>query len=132
MKKPRKILVIDDSPVMLARIQRALAAEGYEVIASSQVVGNARHLPSCDLVLIDYHMPGLNGSSVLASLRAVATTMKSKHPFYVYTSDPMVALRFKELGFDGAFAKKGDETELVRQARAYFRILEMREAREEP
>jgi CheY-like chemotaxis protein len=132
MSKPRKILVIDDSPVMLARIQRTLVAEGYEVIASSQVVGNARHLPTCDLVLIDYHMPGLNGSSVLASLRAVATTMKSKQPFYVYTSDPMIALRFKELGFDGAFAKKGDEAELVRQTRAYFRILEMREAREAP
>ena len=130
MKKPRKILVIDDSAVMLARIKRALVAEGYEVIATTQLVGNARHLPTCDLVLIDYHMPGLNGSAVLDSLRAVATTMKSKQPFYVYTSDSMIALKSRELGFDGAFSNKGDDEELVRQVRAYFRILDMREARE--
>jgi CheY-like chemotaxis protein len=130
MKKPRKILVIDDSAVMLARIKRALVAEGYEVIATTQLVGNARHLPTCDLVLIDYHMPGLNGSSVLDSLRALATTMKAKQPFYVYTSDAMIALKSRELGFDGAFSSKGDDEELVRQVRAYFRILEMREARE--
>jgi two-component system OmpR family response regulator len=130
MKKPRKILVIDDSAVMLARIKRALVAEGYEVIATTQLVGNARHLPTCDLVLIDYHMPGLNGSSVLDSLRSVATTMKSKQPFYVYTSDSMIALKSRELGFDGAFSNKGDDEELVRQVRAYFRILDMREARE--
>ena len=129
MKKPRKILVIDDSAVMLERIKRALMGEGYEVIATSQLVGNARHLPTCDLVLIDYHMPGLNGSSVLDSLRSVATTMKGKQPFYVYTSDASVALRYREYGFDGAFSKKGDDQELIRQARAYFRILEMREAR---
>ena len=129
MKKARKILIIDDSAVMLARAKRALVSEGYEVIATSQVVGNARHLPTVDLVLIDYHMPGLNGSSVLASLRALATTMKNKQPFYVYTSDALIALRYRELGFDGAFSSKGDDAELVRQTRAFFRIVEMREAR---
>ena len=129
MKKPRKILIIDDSTVMLARAKRALVSEGYEVIATSQVVGNARHLPTADLVLIDYHMPGLNGSSVLESLRALATTMKNKQPFYVYTSDALIALRYRELGFDGAFSRKGDDEELVRQTRAFFRIVEMREAR---
>jgi hypothetical protein len=56
--------------------------------------------------------------------------MKSKQPFYVYTSDAMVALKSRELGFDGAFSSKGNDEELVRQVRAYFRILEMREARE--
>jgi two-component system OmpR family response regulator len=125
----RKILVIDDSAIMLARIKRTLVSEGYEVIATSQVVGNARHLPTCDLVLIDYHMPGLNGSSVLDSLRALTSTSK-KHALYVYTSDAMIALRWRELGFDGAFSNKGDDVELARQARAFFRILGMREARE--
>jgi hypothetical protein len=55
--------------------------------------------------------------------------MKNKQPFYVYTSDALIALRYRELGFDGAFSRKGDDAELVRQTRAFFRIVEMREAR---
>ena len=126
MSKPRKILIIDDSEVLLARMKRVLILEGYEVVATTQIVGNARYLPTCDLVLIDYHMPGLNGSSVVASLREVAVAAKSRCPFYMYTSDPTIARSWRELGFDGAFGQKGDDAELVRQTRALFRFSDMK------
>jgi CheY-like chemotaxis protein len=119
-----RILVIDDSEVMLDRIRRALEGEGFEVITSTRAVGNARHIPTCDLVLIDYHMPGLDGGTVVQSLREAAAGRPCA--FYVYTSDPVVAHRARQLGFDGAFSEKGDEGALVRQVLSVFRLLQMR------
>jgi two-component system OmpR family response regulator len=130
MTKIKRILVIDDSEVVLSRMKRALVAEGYEVLATTQVVGNARHLPTCDLVVIDYHMPGLDGSSVLASLRSLANSMKNVCPLFVYTSDQKIADTHAQLGFDGAFTAKGDERALVRQVAAVFRSIEMRAEKE--
>jgi two-component system OmpR family response regulator len=124
--KPKRIMVIDDSEVVLARIKRALIVAGHEVIATSQVVGNARHLPTCDLVILDYHMPGLNGSSVMSSLRSLASSLKNECPIYLYTSDPQIERNYAQLGFDGAFTDKGDEQSLVRQVAAVFRRVEIR------
>ncbi len=129
MSQRRRILVIDDSEIMLERIKSALESEGYEVMTTTHVVGNARYLPTCDLVIIDYHMPGLNGAAVLDSLRALTSTMKHACPLFVYTSDEKIAAAHAQLGFDGALAAKGDERTLVRQLATLFRTLDMRAER---
>lgn len=128
MNKPRRIMVIDDSEVLLARIKRALESGGYEVLATAHPVGNARHLPTCDLVIIDYHMPGFNGASVLDSLRAIANSLKNECAFYLYTSDSKIAADYTKLGFDGVF-NKGDDEALLRQVASYFRIRDIKAAR---
>jgi len=128
MSETKRILVIDDSQVMLERIQRALVDAGYDVTATTQIVGNARYLASCDLLIIDYHMPGLNGDSVVESLRTSAHSTKNKSQLFLYTSDEKVASNYRALGFDGAFWGKGDESVLVRQVAALFRTLAMRAA----
>jgi serine/threonine-protein kinase len=122
----RRILVIDDSEVMLSRIKAALANEGYDVVTTTQAVGNARHIPNCDLVIIDYHMPGIDGGTVIRSLKSAAHGMDDPPLFYLYTSDPTVAKKHAELGFDGVFGSKGDQTVLVRDVKAVFRMLQMR------
>jgi DNA-binding response OmpR family regulator len=119
-----RILVIDDSEPILARMQAALAAAGFDVVTTTQTVGNGRHLASCDLVIIDYHMPGFAGSDVLRSLRAAASDAACV--YYLYTSDTDVADRFADLGFDGSFTHKGDMPQLVAQVRAAFRSLKLR------
>jgi CheY-like chemotaxis protein len=123
----KKILVIDDSEIVLERVKSALAIAGYDVVATTQVVGNARHLPSCDLVIIDYHMPGFDGPAVLASMRSVANSMKHVCPIFLYTSYQNVARDYAALGFDGVFTHKGDELALVRQVASVFRMIDMRE-----
>jgi two-component system OmpR family response regulator len=123
--KARRILVIDDSEVMLERIESALSAAGYEVIATTQGVGNARHLRSCDLIIIDYHMPGIGGQTVVSSLRA-ASRDQPLCPLFLYTSDEKAVTNYGELGFDGVLKAKGDQEALVRQVTALFRTLDMR------
>jgi CheY-like chemotaxis protein len=122
----RRILVIDDSVVMLDRIRTRLEAEGYDVVTTTNGVGNARHIRTCDLVIIDYHMPGIDGGTVIQSLKAAATAGGHACRFYLYTSDPVIAKDHKRLGFDGVFTDKGDEQSLARQVRAVFRMLQMR------
>jgi CheY-like chemotaxis protein len=124
--RPKRILIIDDSEVMLARMKRTLLYAGYEVVTTTQAVGNARYLTTCDLIIIDYHMPGLNGSTVVQSLKTVARSGKHPCAFYLYTSDAYVSTDYAQLGFDGAFTAKGNEPELVRQLATFFRLAEMR------
>jgi serine/threonine-protein kinase len=125
----KRILVIDDSEVMLGRIRRALEAEGHDVVTTTRAVGNARHIPTCDLAVIDYHMPGIDGGTVIQSLRSAASSGGHHCLFYLYTSDPAIAKDHQKLGFDGVFNEKGDETALVKQLRAVLRIQAMRSMR---
>jgi len=121
-----RILVIDDSEIVLAAVQRALAAEGYTVTVTSQTVGAARHLVNADLVILDYHMPGIDGKQVLDSMRGAVRSMAKPPVFYLYTTDRDLAARYRALGFDGAFTDKGDHGALVRQVGASFRLIRLR------
>lgn len=122
----RKILVIDDSEVVLSRVQRVLAQQGWEVTGTTQVVGNGRHLVGCDLVVVDFHMPGIDGGEVITSLRHAAVHNGKLPLFYLFTSDETLVADFARHGFDGAFTQKGDDEALVRQVRAVFRTTDMR------
>lgn len=122
----KHVLIIDDSPVILDSARRVLEAEGYRVTTTTQTVGAARHLVDCDLALIDFHMPGLNGADVIKSLRAASSASGRTCLFYLYTSDTDVAKDYARDGFDGSLTGKGDDAALLRGVRAAFRVLQMR------
>jgi DNA-binding NarL/FixJ family response regulator len=122
MSDERVILVIDDSEIILERIKLRLEAEGYRVITTTQTVGMARHLRECHLVVIDWHMPGISGGEMLASLRAACNSSPVRPLFYLYTSDSNAAVTAKASGFDGHFINKGNDDSLVRQVEAAFRL----------
>ena len=56
-----RILLVEDEESYREPLEYLLRREGYDVVTTMQTVGNARHVPSCDLVIIDFHMPGLDG-----------------------------------------------------------------------
>lgn len=120
------MLIIDDSPVILESARRVLEADGYRVTTTTQTVGAARHLVDCDLALIDFHMPGLDGGSVIQSLRSAASGSGRPCLFYLFTSDQNVAKDYARMGFDGSLTGKGDDGALLRGVRAAFRVLQMR------
>jgi two-component system, OmpR family, response regulator len=125
MPKP-VILVVDDSDILLDRMKYALEQADYVVITTSQTVGAARHLRQTNLVIIDWHMPGISGGEVLQSFLAACAGSAARPLFYLYTSDPMAAKSAKKLGFDGCFVEKGNDAALVSQVGAALRIAKLK------
>jgi CheY-like chemotaxis protein len=121
-----RILLIDDSELVLARVKARLLRESYEVTTLSRAEGAAGHLLNSDLVLIDFHMPGMSGGDVLNALRKAARGSAATPLFFLYTSDKTASLRHRELGFDGALINKGDDESLVQQLAAALRFAKLR------
>jgi len=118
------IVVVDDSYLILDRIRERLSAEGYHVRTTTGQSAAMKLVQNADLAIIDFHMPGVDGAEMLSSLR-------QSHPqgnclYYLYTSDREIATRYQQLGFDGAFMRKGEEAALVPQVGAVFRTIRMR------
>jgi DNA-binding response OmpR family regulator len=114
-----RLLIVDDSDVLLSGLKASLSLAGFDVNVTTQTVGLGRHVADRDVVLIDYHMPGVKGGDVARSLRA----MRNAHPYelYLYTTDLEMAAQYAELGFDGVLLAKGDFRALVTQLAAISR-----------
>jgi len=121
-----KILVIDDSETVLRLAQAKLEDAGYEVLTTSQTVGAGRMLRGVDLVIVDYHMPGLDGASVAESLRAAASSAGAKPGFFLYTSDSKLLGQAARLGFDGELIDKANYDALPTQVDAALRLMRLR------
>lgn len=71
------ILVVDDDCDLLAAISDRLIAEGFHVMTASSGV-EALHCIQVDrpaLVLLDFHMPGMDGGETLLSIRRSSPTI---------------------------------------------------------
>jgi len=121
-----KVLVIDDSEMVLERVKSRLQRESYEVATTSQPVGAARHLLLCDLVILDFHMPGMNGQEVLRSLKMLGASSGAAPLYFLYTSDKALSRGYRELGFDGTLTNKGDDEALVQQVAVALRLAKLR------
>jgi DNA-binding response OmpR family regulator len=66
-----KVLILDDSPLVLALAQRALEREGFVVATAVDLTAfeAARAAMAPDLILVDVQMPEAFGDDVAATLR---------------------------------------------------------------
>ncbi|HLL25700.1 MAG TPA: response regulator [Kofleriaceae bacterium] len=101
----KRILLVEDSPVIQAAVTEALAHAGYELAMAStfeQLI--ARGTNGVHLILMDVQMPELYGDDVAMVLRERGITT----PIYLFSSLPPDELseRAKAAGVDG-FIHKG-------------------------
>jgi DNA-binding response OmpR family regulator len=104
------VLVIDDSPLFLEALRRALSAEGYSVSTAStgeEGLSLAAHLRP-DAVIVDGHLPGMDGAAVLRRIRSDAALRKTHCLLLTAFDDPGAELKALEAGAD-AFILKGDD-----------------------
>ncbi|MDD5139997.1 MAG: response regulator [Verrucomicrobiales bacterium] len=74
IKSPKKkILVVDDEPMVCEAIGMLLKFDGHEVVAAShgQEALALFERDRFDLVITDYHMPGMRGDELTLALKAL-------------------------------------------------------------
>ena len=87
------VLVVDDNPANVDLLRALLNVEGlHRVTTETDSRRVADLLPSVnpDLVLLDMHMPHLDGSAVLDSITrfAAGTSSPSRKPLLILTPSP--------------------------------------------
>jgi len=126
MSSAGKILVIDDNELVLQRVKARLLRESYDVTTKAEPVGVGAHLPLCDIVILDFHMPGMNGRELLQSLQTIGADGAAKPLYFLYTSDSEASRGYRELGFDGTLVNKGNDESLVQQLSVALRLAKLR------
>lgn len=120
---PMKILVVEDDLSIAEQISLALSAEHF-VVEVSNTGGDAIKLERYfepDLVILDLGLPDIDGTEVLAQLRAAKKTV----PILVLTARADVDSKVSALdrGADDYLAKPFDMSELIARIRAITRRL---------
>jgi len=72
-KRSNLILLIDDDASILNLTRRLLTDRGYRVHSANdgeQAIAEVRTRECPDLILTDFHMPGINGRAVIDNIRA--------------------------------------------------------------
>lgn len=96
-----KLLVADDNPLSLHFLCEAIALAGHESIAVADGLAarDAGLDQSFELIVLDAHMPGLDGKQALAEIRASDGPNRST-PALVSTADASASLNvMREHGF---------------------------------
>lgn len=108
-----KILVVDDSRLVLQAVSDSLSPQGHELVLTENPL-EVPHLikqQHPDLVLIDLNMPTMRGDVVA---RIVRRAFGSAVVVLLHTESPEDARRFVEPnGADGVVAKSKDDAPLI-------------------
>ncbi|MGH2751935.1 MAG: HD domain-containing phosphohydrolase [Actinomycetota bacterium] len=112
-----RILVVDDQPINLKFAAHVLTSAGYtnfETIEDPRQVLPAVQSGGADLVLLDLHMPRLDGYAVMQELES-ALPENSYVPIVILTADitPETRERALSLGAKDFLTKPMDPTEMV-------------------
>jgi DNA-binding NarL/FixJ family response regulator len=118
----KRILVIEDQPVMRRNIQTILEMEGFDVVVAEngrKGVAAAQSVPP-DLILCDVMMPELDGFGVLAALRENEKTATIPFVFLTAKGEKTDLRTGMNLGADDYLAKPVSSEELVAAVKARF------------
>ncbi len=110
---PRRILIIDDSELVLEASRQALVEAGYEVETSTEPTLSG---PPPDLVLLDVQMPQVFGDDVARFFREERGI---DAPIYLYSTvdEAELEVRAKDAGADGYISKGWGLERLVERVR---------------
>ncbi|MGQ0573860.1 MAG: response regulator [Pseudonocardia sp.] len=119
----RRILVVEDEPVINAAVTDRLAAAGYDVVRAwdgpGAVAGFATHDP--DLVVLDVMLPGFDGHEVCRRIQAVRPVPVLMLTARDEETDVLVGLG---IGADDYLTKPFRMRELVARVAALLRRVE--------
>lgn len=119
-----KILMIDDDEQILFALRAVFQFQGWESVSAQDVPSGLELFRSQrpDLVLIDYHLPRINGVRGVQMIRE----LDSDVPIIVFTIDESqeVANRFIEAGASDFALKPIKAPDIISRIRLHIRLLE--------
>jgi CheY-like chemotaxis protein len=115
-RKP-KIVVIDDSEIVLEVTKGALEGAGYDVVTHDRPAGCVALIlhEKPDLVLMDVNMPGLGGDTIVSVLGKAAPTSETIVLLHSSLSGEVLRGKAAAAGAHGVIQKSGDLFGLVRE-----------------
>jgi len=116
------ILIVEDNEKNRKLVRDVLQFKGYRTIeAETGEVGVAlamEHKP--DLILMDYHLPGIDGIEAFRRIRADSATAHIPIVAVTASAMPEEAKKMKEAGFDGFQTKPINVKEFVQSVANVF------------
>ena len=109
----RKILVVEDNDMNMQLVEFLLEEGGYDIVKATSgeealALTRESNGGAPDLILMDIHLPGMDGLSVVRAMKADART--ARIPILALTAHAMRGDRdrFLEAGCDGYISKPID------------------------
>ena len=124
MNKPPRVLAVDDTPANLRLIEAVLLPEGYDIVRAVNGTEALAAAGDVDLVLLDVHLPDIDGFEVCARLRRDPST--AALPIVMVTASATTQrISGLQSGADDFVAKPFDAQELVARVRSLLRVKEL-------
>lgn len=124
MERKITILSIDDEENIRFALGELFRLQGWNALSASNVKDGIKQfsLHKPDIVLIDYHMPGINGVEGVKMLRACSSTV----PIIVFTIDESqkVADQFLQAGASDFALKPIKAPDIISRIKLHLRLLE--------
>lgn len=124
MENTKTILAIDDNPDILYTLEQIFKFQGWiPVLASGYAEAEEKiRKEKIDLILVDYHMPGMDGISTVREIRKKLP----KTPIIVLTIEEEEAIvnRFMEAGADDYSLKPIKAIDLIARIKVHLQYHE--------
>lgn len=122
VRKP-KIVVIDDSEIVLEVTKTALEGAGYDVVTHDRPAGCVALIlhEKPDLVLMDVNMPGLGGDTIVTVLGKAQPTSDTVVLLHSSLSAEVLRAKAAAAGAHGFLQKSGDLFALVREVSRWLK-----------
>lgn len=122
----RKILVVEDNDMNMQLVEFLLEEGGYDIVKAAsgeealQLTRSGAGAP--DLILMDIHLPGMDGLSVVRAMKTDDRTRRI--PILALTAHAMRGDkdRFLEAGCDGYISKPIDVKTFIASIEQYLRV----------
>jgi CheY-like chemotaxis protein len=122
--RAERVLVVEDNEMNMQLVEYLLEEGGYQIVKAASgedALAIARGGEPVDLILMDIHLPGIDGLSVIREMKSDPKT--GAIPILALTAHAMRGDkdRFLEAGCDGYISKPIDVKTFLTSIRSYLR-----------
>ena len=122
--RPQSVLVVEDNDMNMQLVEYLLEEGGYQIVKAAsgeEALSTARGGEPVDLILMDIHLPGIDGLSVIREMKNDPQT--GAIPILALTAHAMRGDkdRFLEAGCDGYISKPIDVKTFLTSIKSYLR-----------